>query len=73
MRSVNGFYRLRNLGSGADLVGKVKVLSPFSFAMGTRGSARHLSGKRDNSPEKGKSTYTNKLWGQFVSDRQVVR
>jgi len=50
--SGNGLSRRRDLEDGADWVGKVKAMREFCFAMETRGSARHLFGNKEYSPER---------------------
>ena len=48
----NGSYRARNSEDGADLVGKVKVIRRFCFAMEIREWAKHLLGDEDCSPKR---------------------
>ena len=47
----NGFYKPRNLEAGALVVGEMNLMGQFCFAMETRGSVRHLFGKKDEPRE----------------------
>jgi len=58
--SGNGLWGLRNLEDGADLVGKVGAMREFCSAMETQGSARHLFGNKDYSPERSESVLTSR-------------
>jgi len=48
---VNGSWRLRNSGNGADRVGKVKAIRRSCFFMEIPGSERPILGNEDYSPE----------------------
>jgi len=69
--SGNGSYKVRNSKDGANLVGKVKVLRQFCFAMEIRGWVRHLSGSKDYSPQEpeGESVLTSRYDSSLVVDR----
>ena len=45
----DGFYKLRNSETGLTGTVKVKVVRLSCFAMGVRGSAKHLLGSKDHS------------------------
>ena len=66
--SGNGLWGQRNLEDGADLVGKVGAMREFCSAMETQGSARHLFGNKDYSPERSESVLTSRGDSSLVVD-----
>lgn len=68
--SGNDLWGLRNSEDGADWMGKTRAVSQFCFAIGIRGSGRHLLGGKDYSLQQW--TGANMRQWQFASSGRTV-